>query len=107
MKYEMQYVLLQPWSTFVMKTQLPQDVFVKMLRISDEIVENKSDKDGVSTTKKKVGAGQVKDQFFIDLEILEREEILVCVHIMLILHSVNRIHLRNHRKYMHVQLLCG
>ena len=85
MKYEMQYVLLQPWSTFVMKTQLPQDVFVKMLRISDEIVENKSDKDGVSTTKKKVGAGQVKDQFFIDLEILEREEILeyfsgVCTH---------------------------
>ena len=85
MKYEMQYVLLQPWSTFVMKTRLPQEVFVKMLRISDEIVENKLDKDGVPTTKKRVGAGQVEDQFFIDLEILEREEILeyfsgVCTH---------------------------
>ena len=38
--YEMQFELLQPWSTFVMKTKLPPPILEKMLKITDEIVAN-------------------------------------------------------------------
>ena len=62
--------LLQPWSTFVMKTELSPEVLEKMLRISDEIVENKE------SESQNLDAGQIKDQFYIDLKILEQEEIL-------------------------------
>ena len=42
---EMKGELLQPWSTFVMKTQLPLKVLEKMIKITDEVVANqKSDK---------------------------------------------------------------
>ena len=98
MEYEIRYDLLQPWSTFVMKTELPPDILEKMLRISDEIIENNEDNQTDSeqgahlrldpttgSNKWGVGAGQLKDQFFIDLAILEREEIQkyfsgVCTH---------------------------
>jgi len=85
MSYEIRYDLLQPWSTFVMKTELPPDILEKMLRITDEIIEN-DEANGIDpTTGSKVGAGQLEDQFFIDLKILEREEISqyfldVCTH---------------------------
>ena len=67
---EMQVDLLQPWSTFVMKTQLPPWVLEKMIRITDEIVENREGK------ADNVGAGQMKNQFNIDFKILEQEELM-------------------------------
>ena len=105
MSYEIRYDLMQPWSTFVMKTELPPDILEKMLRITDEIVENKSSNRIDPTTglapgykpavtmhsgaltqgASKVGAGQVTDQHFIDLKIIEQEEMQeyfsgVCAH---------------------------
>jgi hypothetical protein len=70
MKVEMEIELLQPWSTFVMKAQLPPWVLEKMIRITDEIVEDRAGKGDDP------GAGQMEDQFYIDLKILEREELL-------------------------------
>ena len=69
--FEMQVELLQPWSTFVMKTKLPPQIFEKMLRITYEIVEN-----GGGEGSYDVGAGQMKDQFKIDFKILEQEELM-------------------------------
>jgi len=89
MSYKIRYDLMQPWSTFVMKTELPPDILEKMQRITDEIIENNPANRLDPTTGEKgpskVGAGQVKDQYFIDLKILEQEEIQeyfsgVCTH---------------------------
>ena len=66
----MSYELLQPWSTFVMKTYLPREILEKMLEITDEIVENKV---GGGDN---IGAGQIKDQFWVELKTLEEEEVL-------------------------------
>ncbi len=49
MKTEMEVELLQPWSTFVMKTQLPPEVLQKMLKITDEIVANVENKPELNT----------------------------------------------------------
>ena len=71
-QFKMQFDLLQPWSTFVMKTQLPQPIFDKMLRITDEIVDN-------AENEKSHGeflAGQIKDELWVDHSILEKEELL-------------------------------
>ena len=57
------YEKLQPWSTFVLKTRLPLPVFDKMMKITDEIVENGV---GSDVAKEAVGAGEMKDQFLID-----------------------------------------
>ncbi len=65
----MNYELLQPWSTFVMKTQLPSEVLQKMLKITDEIVEK--------NPAENMGSGEMKEQFPIDLKILEKEEVMV------------------------------
>jgi hypothetical protein len=70
MNYEMNFELLQPWSTFVMKTQLPPPILEKMIKISDEIVENRAGKGD------NVGAGQLEEQFHLPLEILEQEEVM-------------------------------
>ena len=70
--YEMQYELFQPWSTFVLKTKLPQSIFDKMIKITDTIVDN-------AKNEKSWGhklAGQIKDELWIDHEILEREEVM-------------------------------
>ena len=64
---EFQYEILQPWSTFVMKTQLPPDVFQKMTKITDEIVER-----GEPDASLQVGAGEMKKQLSIDFKILEQ-----------------------------------
>ena len=61
----MSYEFLQPWSTFVMKTQLPPPILEKMIRITDEIIENRTG------SGDDIGAGQIEDQFWIELEILE------------------------------------
>jgi hypothetical protein len=63
-KYEMQVELLQPWSTFVMKTKLPPLILEKMIKITDEVVENRTD-------NFYQGAGQIEDQFEINFKILE------------------------------------
>ena len=39
-QFKMHFELLQPWSTFVMKTQLPPKILEKMIKISDKIVDN-------------------------------------------------------------------
>ena len=70
--YEMQYELFQPWSTFVLKTKLPPPILDKMIKITDTIVDN-------AENEKNWGqklAGQIKDELWIDHEILEREEVM-------------------------------
>jgi len=70
-KTEMPVELLQPWSTFVMKTQLPPPILEKMLKITDEIITN-------TETAISWGdnlAGQIKDEFVLDLEILGQEDL--------------------------------
>jgi len=67
--FEMQAEFLQPWSTFVMKTKLPPQILEKMIKISDEIVENK---ESVTRWGHEL-AGQIDDEFLIEPKILERE----------------------------------
>jgi len=69
-EFKIQVELLQPWSTFVMKTQLPPPILEKMIKITDEIVEDRSRKGD------NPGAGQLIDQFFINYEILKREDLM-------------------------------
>ena len=71
-QFKMQFELLQPWSTFVMKTQLPPPILEKMIRITDKIVDN-------AENEKSHGehlAGQIKNELWVDHEILEREELM-------------------------------
>ena len=71
--FQMSVELLQPWSTFVMKTRLPLPIFNKMIAITDAIVDN-------AENEKSHGhnlAGQIKDELWIDPEILERENLMV------------------------------
>jgi hypothetical protein len=67
MKIEMQVDLLQPWSTFVMKTQLPPDILEKMLRITDEIVEDSA----IKSDSLSLSEGVLEYQFQIGEERLE------------------------------------
>ena len=70
--FQMPIELLQPWSTFVMKTRLPLPIFDKMIKITDAIVEN-------AENEKSHGehlAGQIKDELWVDHEILERENLM-------------------------------
>jgi hypothetical protein len=71
-KFEMECELLQPWSTFVMKTQLPPPVLEKMMKITDEIINNKES----ATRYGDRLAGQIEDEFLIEEEILEREDLM-------------------------------
>ena len=71
-KFSMQFDLLQPWSTFVMKTQLPPPILEKMIRITDKIVDN-------AENEKSHGeylAGQIEHELWVDHDILEKEELL-------------------------------
>ena len=70
--FEMHFELLQPWSTFVLKTTLPPPILEKMIRITDKIVDN-------AENEKSHGhnlAGQIKDELWVDHEILVREELM-------------------------------
>ena len=71
MKTEINVELLQPWSTFVMKTQLPPLILEKMLKITDEVVEN------VDMKSQRTEHRNLEDEFHIALNILEREELMV------------------------------
>ena len=64
--------LLQPWSTFVMRTKLPPLIFKKMIKITDEIITNSK-----SMEKGQTGAGELEDEFLVEHEILEREDLLL------------------------------
>ena len=71
-QFKMHFELLQPWSTFVMKTQLPQPILEKMIRISDKIVDN-------AENEKSHGhnlAGQIKDELWVEHDILVKEEVM-------------------------------
>ncbi len=61
--------LLQPWSTFVMKTQLPPPILEKMLKITDEIVENPESFSPFHAF------ASIKEEFSIEQEILKHEDL--------------------------------
>ena len=67
------YELLQPWSTFVMATSLPPPVLEKMIKITDEILENKKPTEKAGKTL----VGQIEDEFFIAPNILKREGLIL------------------------------
>ena len=71
-QFKMHFELLQPWSTFIMKTQLPPPILEKMIRISDKIVENAENERSHGEHL----AGQIKDELFVDHEILVKEEVM-------------------------------
>ena len=50
-----------------MKIKLPPEILEKMIRITDEIVENRAG------SGDDIGAGQIKDQFWIELKILKEK----------------------------------
>tara|TARA_R110000744_G_scaffold315044_1_gene422000 strand:- start:37 stop:792 length:756 start_codon:yes stop_codon:yes gene_type:complete len=70
--FEMQAEFLQPWSTFVMKTHLPPPVLEKMIDITDKLVENRES----ATSWGHDLAGQIEDEFLIEPEIIERENLM-------------------------------
>ena len=63
----MKLEIMQPWSTFVMKTKLPPEILQKMLKMTDEIVESGTDP---AIARNAVGAGEMEEQFLIDFNIL-------------------------------------
>ena len=71
-KFNMHFELLQPWSTFVMKTRLPLPIFDKMIAITDKIVDNAENERSHGNNL----AGQIKDELWVDHEILERENLM-------------------------------
>jgi len=71
-EFKMQFELLQPWSTFVMKTQLPPLILEKMIKITDEILENKEPTQQAGEYL----AGQIEDEFSIPPNILKREGLI-------------------------------
>ena len=71
-QFQMHVELLQPWSTFVMKTQLPPEILQKMLKITDEIVANAE----TAQSWGKNLAGQIEHELYIKHEILEREDLM-------------------------------
>ena len=72
MKIEIPVELLQPWSTFVMKTQLPPPILEKMIKITDEIVEDQA----IKSENIALSDGLIEDQFKIREEKLEGTEIV-------------------------------
>ena len=75
-QYELKCELLQPWSTFVMKTHLPPPVLKKMLKITDAIYDNR-DSDAVKAIHYGENlAGQIENEFLIKEEILINEGLL-------------------------------
>ena len=64
--YELNIDMIQPWSTFIMKTRLPDDILGKMLEITDSIVDD-------SENAKSWGqnlAGQIKDELYVEHDLL-------------------------------------
>ena len=68
--YELSIDMLQPWSTFVMKTKLPDDILQKMLKITDDIVATEDAKSWGHNL-----AGQVERELYVEHELLHEENI--------------------------------
>ena len=71
MVFDMECEILQPWSTFIMKTKLPPIIFEKLLKITDK----------VSTERKPHGIEQKESEYFkefhwLEHSLFERENIL-------------------------------
>lgn len=64
--------LFQPWSTFVLKTKLPSIILEKLIKITDEIIENKESANRADENL----AGQIEDEFMIDLDIIKQEDLM-------------------------------
>ena len=63
-KFELDIDMIQPWSTFIMKTRLPDVILGKMLEITDEIVDN-------AENAKSWGhnlAGQIEHELYVEHE---------------------------------------
>jgi len=69
--YKIPLTFYQPWSTFIMKTQLPQPILKKMIKITDEVITNKNSKDWGKNL-----AGQIDKELFVGDDLLEREDVM-------------------------------
>ncbi len=58
----MNFELIQPWATFVMKTKLPSNIVDSFLKISDEIIASKE------SDAHELLAGQIDHQYWVDEE---------------------------------------
>ena len=65
--YEMSIKILQPWSTPIMKTELPPAILQTMIEISDEVI---ADKDAESCGKNL--AGQIDSELLVEHDILNQ-----------------------------------
>ena len=63
-KFEMNMSMIQPWSTFVMKTKLPDAILGKMLEITDEMVDNAENEKSWGKNL----AGQIEHELYVDHE---------------------------------------
>jgi len=85
-KVELQVELLQPWSTFVMKTKLPPLILEKMIKITDELITNvesigvgggDSEQPKFGITDHGASATFIPAEIpMVKLEILEREDVM-------------------------------
>ena len=66
-QYEISLTMLQPWSTPVMKTELPPEVLQTMIKISDEIIADKEAKSHGHNL-----AGQIDTELLIEHDFLEQ-----------------------------------
>ena len=68
MEYDaVKYDMLQPWSNFIMKTKLPNNVLNKMIEITDRAIENKNTKHWGKSL-----AGQIDKELLVDMSELKR-----------------------------------
>ena len=65
--YESEYELLQPWSSFILKTKLPKRILERMLKLTDEIVNNSKSKNHGPTL-----AGQIEWEPTIDIDLVKK-----------------------------------
>ena len=61
-KFELNMSMIQPWSTFVMKTKLPDAILGKMLEITDEMVDNAENEKSWGKNL----AGQIEHELYVD-----------------------------------------
>ena len=67
---ELKYQLLQPWSSFVLQTKLPDKILKKMIKLTDQIIaDSKAENWGPNL------AGQIAWEPKIDLKLIEKTDI--------------------------------
>ena len=71
----MNYDILQPWSTFVLKTRLPNTILSKMISITDKII---SDENAKSWGKSL--AGQIDKELYVNIDTLRTNRVLEFFH---------------------------